>query len=390
MLPLAASYMLSYLFRNANSVVAPDIMRDLHVGADALGLLTAIAFLTFAAAQLPIGMLLDRYGPARVQFSLLLCAATGSGLSALDGGFAGLLLGRALIGLGTAGSLVSGLKAASAWFPRERLARVNGALVMCGGLGAVMATWPVEFALRLMDWRGLAALLAGLALACAVAVRGLVPNPRNVPLLVQAHISLRDIVRDPLFQRFAPLSGACFGTVLAVQGLWAGPWLADVDGLSRSEVASDLACMAAVLVVAAPCWGLATQWLRRRVPLTRAAAVAALVMVGAELLLLAHPGLPSLLPWCVFAVFGGMTVLSYSVLAEHFPASVIGRANGMLNVAHIGTSFLIQLGIGHVVARWVPVGGHYPAAAYQAGLLLPMTVQLASLTWFAWPRRRGD
>ena len=323
-----------------------------------------------------------------VQFVLLVCAAAGSGLTALDSGFAGLLIGRALIGLGTAGSLVAGLKAAAAWFPREQLARVNGALVMCGGLGALMATWPAEFALRFMDWRGLAVLLAGLAVACAVAVRGIVPAPQAVPPAMQPQVSLRDIVRNPLFRRFAPLSVSCFGTVLAVQGLWTGPWLADVDGLSRGDVASDLACMAVVLVVAAPCWGMVTQWLRPRIPLARAALAAALVMVGAEALLLAHPGLPSLLPWCVFAVFGGMTVLSYSMLAEHFPVSAIGRANGALNVAHIGVSFLIQLGIGQVVARWAPVAGHYPAAAYKAGLLLPMAVQLAALAWFAWPQRR--
>lgn len=80
----------------------------------------------------------------------------------------GLLLGRALIGLGTAGGLVAGLKASTQWFPRERLATVNGMVIMCGGLGAFAATWPAEFLLRVMDWRGLSALLA--FAACAVAL----------------------------------------------------------------------------------------------------------------------------------------------------------------------------------------------------------------------------
>lgn len=151
LLPLAAGYFLSYLFRNVNGVVAGDIMRDLGTGAGALGLLTSVYFLTFAAAQLPVGVLLDRYGPRRVQSALLMCAAVGAGLCALDGGFAVLLLGRALIGLGTAGGLVAGLKASAVWFPRERLAAVNGAFIMCGGLGALAATWPVEFALHLTD-----------------------------------------------------------------------------------------------------------------------------------------------------------------------------------------------------------------------------------------------
>jgi predicted MFS family arabinose efflux permease len=387
LLPLAAGYFLSYLFRNVNGVIAGDIMRDLGTGAGALGLLTSVYFLTFAAAQLPVGVLLDRYGPRRVQSALLMCAAVGAGLCALDGGFAVLLLGRALIGVGTAGGLVAGLKASAVWFPRERLAAVNGAFIMCGGLGALAATWPVEFMLHLTDWRGLSVVLAVFAFAVAVAVHRIVPDRQPGVVLRCEEVHLRGVVRDPMFRRFAPLSASCFGTVLAVQGLWAGPWLTDVDGLSRSDVSNDLACMAIVLVVAAPCWGVLTQWLRRRVRLPHAAAGAALVLMAAEVLILARTGLPSALPWCLFAVFGGMSVLSYSVLAEHFPAAAIGRANGAFNVLHIGFSFVVQLGIGQVIALWEPVAGQYPTQAYQAGLLLPLSMQTVALLWFAWPRR---
>lgn len=387
LLPLAAGYFLSYLFRNVNGVVAGDIMHDLGIGADALGLLTSVYFLTFAAAQLPVGVLLDRYGPRRVQCALLLCAAAGAGLCALDGGFAGLLFGRALIGLGTAGGLVAGLKASVQWFPRERLALVNGAFVMCGGLGALAATWPVETLLHVVGWRGLSAVLAVCACAVVVAIRGLVPDRQDAPARMGDGVRLSDVVRDPLFRRFAPLSASCFGTVLAVQGLWAGPWLADVDGLSRPEVASDLAYMAMVLIVAAPCWGMLTQHLRQRMRLTHVATVAACVLIAAEMLILARTGLPRMLPWCVFALFGGMSVLSYSVLAEHFPAEAIGRANGALNVLHIGCSFAVQLGMGGVIALWPPTAGQYPAQAYQTGLLMPIGLQVVALLWCAWPRR---
>jgi len=290
LVPLAAGYFLSYLFRNANGVVAGDIMRDLGVGADALGLLTSVYFLAFAAAQLPIGMLLDRYGPRRVQGALLLFAAAGAGLCAVRGGFALLLLGRALIGLGTAGSLVAGLKASAAAFPRERLPLVNGAFIMCGGLGALAATWPLELGLRLTDWRGLSAVLAFAAGAVALATLAAAPDARRT---AEADtIRLRDVFRDPLFRRFAPLSATCFGTVLAVQGLWAGPWLTDVNGMSRADVANDLAWMAVVLVVAAPCWGVLTRRLRERVPLPRAAACAAVALLAVEALLRAPAGLP--------------------------------------------------------------------------------------------------
>ena len=397
LLPLAAGYFLSYLFRNVNGVVAGDIMHDLGIGADALGLLTSVYFLAFAAAQLPVGVLLDRHGPRDVQCILLLCAAAGAALCALSRGFMGLLLGRVLIGLGTAGGLMAGLKASNQWFPRERLAMVNGAFIMCGGVGALAATWPAEFLLRAVDWRGLSAVLAAAAVAVAFAIRGTVPRLSSAPALVEPQapgfqeLTLRDIARDPMFRRFAPLSASCFGTVLAVQGLWAGPWLADVEGLSRPEVASGLACMAVALIVAAPCWGMLTQRLRPRMRLTSVAAAAALALIAAEALIVSRPvlltALPSALPWSLFALFGGMSVLSYSVLADHFPASAIGRANGALNMLHIGGSFAVQLAFGQVIALWPRAAGHYPAHAYQAGLLLPVTLQLAALLWFAWPRR---
>jgi len=387
LLPLAAGYFLSYLFRNVNGVMAPEIMRDLGVGADGLGLLTSVYFLTFAVMQLPVGVLLDRYGPRRVQFALLMCAAAGSALCASGTGFLALLVGRALIGLGTAGGLVAGLKASAEWFPRELLSRVNGLFIMCGGLGALAATWPAEFAIRLVEWRGLAALLAVLVAAAAIAVRLGVPDRARRIETQGPAISLRDVVRDKQFQRFAPLSASCFGTVLAVQGLWAGPWLADVDSLSRSEVATDLAGMAAVLIVAAPCWGLLVERLRRWVRLANAAALAACAMIASELFVVMHGSLPAELPWCLFAVFGGITVLSYSVMAEFFPPAAIGRANGALNVLHIGFSFLIQFGFGQIVAHWTRIDGHYPKVAYEAGLLLPAVIQIVALTWFAWPRR---
>jgi MFS family permease len=366
--------------------MAPEIMRDLGVGADGLGLLTSVYFLAFAVMQLPVGVLLDRYGPRRVQFALLMCAAIGSALCAFGTGFLALLVGRALIGFGTAGGLVAGLKASAEWFPREVLSRVNGLFIMCGGLGALGATWPAEFAIRLIDWRGLSALLAALVAAAAIAVRFGVPDRPRRAETQGPTISLQDVARDKQFQRFAPLSAACFGTVLAVQGLWAGPWLADVDLLSRSDVATDLAVMAAVLIVAAPCWGLLVERLRQWMKLANATAVAAGVMIATELFVVVHGGVPAAVPWCLFAVFGGITVLSYSVMAEAFPPAAIGRANGALNVLHIGFSFLIQFGFGQIVAHWTRIDGHYPKVAYEAGLLLPVMIQITALAWFAWPR----
>jgi MFS family permease len=396
MLSLAAGYFLSYLLRNVNGALAGDIVAELGIRADAFGQLTSAYFLAFAAAQLPVGVLLDRFGARLVQSLLLVCAAAGAALCALATDYVGQLLGRALIGLGTAGALVAGLKTSAAWFQRERLPLVNGAFIMCGGFGALAATWPIERALRGgLDWRAVYGVLALGALAVATVVAALVPRQRCRPAVTRPapapDMRLRDIVRHPSFQRFAPVSALGFGTVLAIQGLWAGPWLADVDGLSRPDVATDLAWMAVALIVAAPCWGVLTAWLRCRVELAKALAGAAALLIGCEAAIVAGCGSGAglyMLPWCGFAFFGGMTVLSYSVVAEHFPAASLGRANAALNVLHVGASFIVQLLVGQVVALWTPVAvGRYPADAYRAALLAIMVAQAAALAWFAWPRQ---
>lgn len=389
MLPLAAGYFLSYLIRNVNGTLAGGMVEELGIGADKLGQLTSVYLLVFAAAQLPVGAMQDRWGSSRVQTLLLLCAAAGAGLCAQTSSFAWLLVGRALVGLGTAGCLVAGMKASATWFPRERLPLVNGAFIMCGGLGAFAATWPVEQALHSLDWHAVYGALALGCLAAAISVAAFVPRARTAnlpPGTPGADLRLRDIANNPRFRRFAPLSACCFGTVLGVQGLWAGPWLADVDGLSASEIAADLAWMAAALIVAAPVWGALTAWMRARGRLDDALAGAAVLLISCETAIVAGFGSGAglqVLPWCGFALFGGMTVLSFSVVAEHFPTQSLGRANAALNVLHIGASFLIQLLIGQVVALWTPATGHYPAEAFQAGLLLAVVAQTTALLWFA-------
>src|SRR5882724_9728751 len=131
-LPFVFGYYIAYLFRTINAVMAAPLATELGLGADDLGLLTSVYFVTFAAAQIPVGILLDRYGPRRVQSVLLLVAAVGSTLFAVSDHFLMLLVGRALIGLGVASAMTAGLKALVLWFPGDRVPLLNGLMVMLG------------------------------------------------------------------------------------------------------------------------------------------------------------------------------------------------------------------------------------------------------------------
>src|SRR5437660_3535862 len=141
-LPFTAAFFLSYLFRTINALISSELSSDLALDAADLGFLTSVYFLTFAALQLPVGIWLDRYGPRRVEGALLVFAAAGAMLFSLSKGFAALVLGRALIGLGVAAAFTGGLKAIVLWFPKDRVGAMNGWMVVLGALGALSATSP--------------------------------------------------------------------------------------------------------------------------------------------------------------------------------------------------------------------------------------------------------
>ena len=133
-LPFAAGYFLSYLYRTIKAVLSPYLVAELGLNAADLGLLTSVYFISFGAFQLPLGLLLDRFGPRRVEASLLLLAAVGAVLFARSHSAGELILGRALIGLGVSGCLMASFKAFVVWFPTARLPAVNGWVLAVAGI----------------------------------------------------------------------------------------------------------------------------------------------------------------------------------------------------------------------------------------------------------------
>ena len=381
LLPFAAGYYLSYLFRTINALIADDLTSDLGIGAAELGLLTSIYFLVFAAVQLPFGILLDRYGPRTLQSVLLLLAGVGALVFALADGLLGLLVGRALIGLGVALALMVGFKAIILWFPPNRLTLANGWIVMLGGLGAVTATAPAECVVHAIGWRGLFAVLASLSALAALLVLFAVPEPsarHPTPSATQT-VSLWTIYRDRRFWRMAPLSAVGVGASWSLQGLWAAPWLKDVEGLNRAEVVQHLSVMAVAVSASGLLLGLVADRLRRsgvRTELVLASSVA-LSMVAQLTLILGWP-MPSYLVWAVIAAAGAATVLSYGILAGYFPSEASGRANAALNLLHVGGAFVLQAATGSILALWPQAQGSYPPEAHQAALGTMLVLQLAA------------
>ncbi len=396
--PFAGGYFLSYLFRSVNAVVAPDLVADIGLDAADLGLLTAAYFLAFAAAQLPLGVALDRFGPRRVQSCLLLSAALGAVIFSAGESREVLTVGRALIGLGVAGGLMSSFKAIVLWFPKQRIPLVNGCFMACGGAGAMTATAPVEALLHITDWRGLFLGLAAATTLASALIFFVVPEKAGGQAatgLAEQVRGLGRIFRHRLFWRLAPLNCAAGATNFALQGLWAGPWLRDVAGLDEVAAAQHLFVLAGAMTVGMLLTGV---WAEagRRVGLGPIAVMGlgTFVFMLAQAAIILEPTRAAWLVWAVWAAFGlssNMNALAYAVLSQHYPTAFSARSNTGLNVLLFSSAFAVQYAIGAVISLWPTTAeGGYADESYQAAFGMALGVQALALLWFLWAGRRGD
>ncbi len=386
-LPFALGYFLSYLYRTVNAIIAPDLVRDIGLDPSSLGLLTSVYLLAFGAFQLPLGVLLDRFGPRRVEAALLLFAAAGAFIFSQATSLSGLVCGRALIGLGVSACLMAAFKAFAIWFPAERLPLANGVQMISGGLGALAATTPVEAALQITDWRGVFLAVAATTLLAAVIIFVVIPEKEGSHSGESFGEQLQGIgtvLCSPVFWRIAPWAFTAQGAYLSIYGLWSGPWLRDVGGFDRDGVASTLFAIAVAMILGYLVSGaVADRLIRRGIkPEKVAAAGMLLFLAGQGLMIVPDPSL-SLLYWLWFGFFGAACILPYGVLAQYFPTRLIGRVNTTLNLLVFLAAFAAQWGIGIIIDLWpTTAGGGYAAAGYRAGFGVMVGLQLLAAIWF--------
>ena len=399
-LPFAGGYYLSYLYRSTNAVIAPDLISEIGLTAGELGLMTAAYPLAFGLFQAPLGLLLDRFGPRRVQTVLLTLAALGAIGFGLGQDMTSLTLSRALIGIGVSGGLMAGFKAVTMWFPERRWPLANGCYLAAGGLGALSATVPLEFALTFADWRQVYLGLGGVNVVVAGLVWWLVPEcaaGSEGSSLRDQFAGLARIYRDCLFWRFAPICITAFGASLAFQGLWAGPWLADVIGLSRDGVAAHLLLTTALLVGGSILIGLVADRLTARgvslaTIIAWGTAISETAVVLAQLPLVFDWRWAMLAPVALVGLLSNVGSLAYAQLSGHFGPALAGRSNAGLNVLVFLGAFALQYLVGIVLDLWGPgLDGRYPAEAFQTGFGLAVAIQVAAWIWFvAWDRRASS
>jgi MFS family permease len=378
--PFAAGYYLSYFYRYVNAVIAKDLVADFGLVPADLGLLTSAYFLAFAAAQLPLGLALDRYGPRRCTAALFCVAAVGALVFGMARDLTQLSAGRALIGLGVSAGLMGSLKAFSLWFPRERLVRLSGWMIGVGSVGTLSATAPVEALLGPFGWRAVFMGLSALSLGAALLIFFVVPEralPRDGDSWrEQLRVIGRIFARVDFWRLALPLV-LCQGTFQSLQGLWFAPWLADVHGLERSAIANYLLASAAAYMVAsfalgslADAVGSPLRVFQVGTLLSAAAFVPIALGTGGALFFL-----------MLFAAKSIATITSYTLLTHLVPPAQSGRVTTASNLLMFVVSFCFQWGVGAILGLWPGAGGRYDPAGYRVAFGILLAAQAAAAAW---------
>ena len=386
-LPFACGYFISYLFRVVNAVIAPNLVSDTGADPSELGLLTAAYFLTFAAAQLPLGVLLDRYGPRKIESFLLIFAAIGAFIFSMAGSITGLVIGRAFIGFGVSACLMAAFKAFVMWFKRDQLPLINGLQMAAGGLGALAATAPVEALLGLTDWRGVFVGLTILTILVAGLVFTVVPERAPVAQTENFGQQIRgvaEVFTSLTFWRIAPVATVSQASFLSIHGLWSGPWLRDIAGLDRTETANTLLLVAIAMVAGFIGLGAAAERLSKIGVRPMVVAISGMVLFMLVLLFITLGFSGWVLPlWLLFGFFGTSGILPYAVLSQSFPPELSGRVNTALNLLVFVFAFAAQWGIGSVIEMWPTTAtGGYSPAGYRAAFSIIMVLHIITLIWF--------
>jgi MFS family permease len=387
-LPFAFAYFLSYIFRGVNAVIFPYLERDIGITAGDLGLLTSAFFLFFAGCQPVLGVMLDRYGPRRVQAVLLALAAAGSALFGLSLSLGELIVARVLIGLGFAGGLMAAIKAITLWYPPRSWGLITGFHMMAGGLGSMAATLPVQWSLSVMSWQGLFFWLAGLCLATAAILFFVVPEravtgPKD-SLREQFRIT-GAVLTDGFYWRIQPLVAFQQLAFIGCISLWIGPWLRDVGGIADKDTRADIQLYTtAVMTLGFAMSGVIAGAFRR-------VGVSNFTSVGFASLLFALvcgwlAFLPSFHPevaWPLFGFLGACPIQYMPVMVASFPTHYAGRVTTSSNLVAFTVIFAGQWAIGKIVDLWPKTATGYSADGYTWAFGALFILQLAGLAWLA-------
>ena len=390
-LAFAFAYFFSALLRAITATLSPTLSQEFSLHARDLGLLAGGYFLGFAATQLPLGTWLDRHGPKKVILAFLGVASAGCVAFSLATSFSGLLAARVLCGVGVSACLMAPLTGFRRWFVPGTQLRANSWMLMTGSLGMVASTLPVQWLVPLVGWRPL---FWGLALAVLVSmaviawqvprwpVASAAPTGPAAPDTGPSAEGYSAVWRSAYFRRMTPIGFFSYGGMIAVQTLWAGPWMVKVAGYSPLDAARGLFWINAAMLCTFWSWGLLNPLLARRgftterliargLPLSLAVLVA-LIALGPQ------AGWGMLALFCIASTF---VSLAQPAVGMAFPPALAGRALSAYNLVIFAGVFTVQWGIGLLVDGFLAAGLD-TTGAFRGAMGVFLALSMASYAWF--------
>jgi predicted MFS family arabinose efflux permease len=394
-LAFALAYFLSALIRAITATLSPTLTQEFALTAGDLGLLAGGYFLGFAVTQLPLGAWLDRYGPKKVILWFLAVAVLGCAAFSLATSFAGLLAARILCGIGVSACLMAPLTGYRRWFDPGTLLRTNSWMLMTGSMGMVASTLPVQWLMPVLGWRPMFWGLAALVLLSMLLIGSLVPAWAAVTPTSAAAApapSYAEVWRNPYFRKLLPLAFFSYGGLVAMQTLWAAPWMTKVAGYSALEAAAGLFWINVAMLLTFWIWGLINPWLARRgwhtdrlvtFVLPSSFVVLALIIVAPEPMLAWSGAL-----WALYCVCCTVVSLTQPAVGMAFAPAMAGRALSAYNLVIFSGVFAVQWGVGLGIDALRSVG--LPELlAFQLTMGLFLLCCIVSYLYFLLPRRHN-
>ncbi len=339
----ALFFFYAWVLRVAPSVMIDEMMRDLAIGGAVIGNLSALYFFGYAGMQVPVGMLIDRFGPRRLMTAAALGCVAGCAIFALSSGISGVAIGRFVIGAAAAFSLVGAMAVAGLWFPAQRFALLSGLAMMMGMLGGIVGQAPFRLVVEALDWRGsILALAAGGMVVATAAWATVRDRPREARSSAPMLAGLGRVVRNRQTWLIAIAGLGTTGPLLGFAGLWGVPYFVTTLGIDRTSAASITSAVFLGWAIGAPLIGWASDRIgRRRAPFIAGLVICILAM--SAILYLPGLSIPALMMLCFLCGFGGSSqIVGFAAARENNPPALSATAIGLVNGLVTGAGALFQ------------------------------------------------
>lgn len=381
-LPFALADFLGSFFGSVMGLLSLYIIPEMHLSGVTLGATFSSSLLISLIMPLPLGSLIDYYGPRRVQGVLFLIATTGMAVFAGAQHPWSLFAGQALISMGLSGGLIAGFKSVRPYIHPDKIPLFDGIVLGLGVAGGMVATIPTEMMLHVLSWREL--LFGWMIITALMAIWFFfkAPNPprdeNKAPNLKEQFIQNKFIFKSGYFWRIVFLVCFAYGSKIAFLNLWAAVWLRTVMGFSVAAIAEHLFATSLALLIGDLSWGVIAERLGHyfRQPVTRCICVGSVLFMIMQILLMFQMiDITSYWPWFLFGFFSRYTTLAYAALAQYFDKSLMGSTATAMNTCFYLFAFTTQLFMGiH--------------QEYRIAFGIIISLQALGLLWFLAPKFR--